>query len=233
MASRYPEIKQYILQQIDNNVFVEGIMLPPEKDFTELFKVSRMTVRRAFDELIQDGVLYRKKGSGVFLAKQKIKRSVEKVSTQKDEEIRSQFGNVSIKVIDFKIVHNHFIVNKYLGLENEDAYQVKRVQIGDDQPIVYENLFLPCRYFTNFTKEDCETSLTNLTQIHFLHNDKKIKNQITVEAASATKTLSSLLHITVNDPVLQLTIIAGDEEGHKYYCGINSYPGDTFSYSTE
>ncbi len=99
MASRYPEIKKYILQQIDNKIFVEGVMLPPEKEFTELFKVSRMTVRRAFDELIQDGVLYRKRGSGVFVSKKKIKRSAQKVSTQKDEEMKSQFGNITIKVI--------------------------------------------------------------------------------------------------------------------------------------
>ncbi len=233
MASRYPEIKQYILQQIDNNIFIEGVMLPPEKDFTEMFKVSRMTVRRAFDELIQDGILYRKKGSGVFITRKKIKRSLEKISTQRDEEIKSQFGNITIKVVDFKIVHDHFIVNKYLGLKGEDAYQIKRVQIGGDTPIVYENLFLPCRYFSEFEKADCETSITNLTKEHFLCNDKKIKNQITVEATLATKTLSSLLHVSVNDPVLQLTILAGDEEGHKYYCGINSYPGNTFSYSTE
>lgn len=233
MASRYPEIKQYILKQIDNNVFVEGVMLPPEKDFTEMFKVSRMTVRRAFDELIQDGVLYRKKGSGLFLAKKKIKRSVEKVSTQKDEEMKATFGDIHIKVLEFKVVHNHYIVNKYLGLTNEDAYQVKRVQIAGDTPVVYEKLFLPCRYFSKLTKEECELSMVNIVETHFNVKDKELKNQITVEAIAATKTLSSLLHVSVNDPVLQLTIIVNDENKKSYYCGINSYPGNTFSYSTE
>ncbi len=60
-----------------------------------------------------------------------------------------------------------------------------------------------------------------------------MKRQITVEATSATKTLSSLLHVSVNDPVLQLTITVCDEENNKYYCGINSYSGNIFSYSTE
>ena len=56
MAAKYPEIKKYILEQIDNGKFKEDVMLPSEKEFTELFNVSRMTVRRAFDDLIQDGV---------------------------------------------------------------------------------------------------------------------------------------------------------------------------------
>lgn len=55
MAAKYPEIKKYILEQIDNGKFKEDVMLPSEKEFTELFNVSRMTVRRAFDDLIQDG----------------------------------------------------------------------------------------------------------------------------------------------------------------------------------
>ena len=233
MASRYPEIKQYILQQIDNKVYVEGVMLPPEKDFTELFKVSRMTVRRAFDELIQDGVLYRKKGSGLFLAKKKIKRSLEKVSTQRDEEMKEMFGDIYIKVLEFKVVKDHYIVNKYLGLKDEDAYQVKRVQMAGDMPIVYENLFLPCKYFKELSVEDCALSMTTIVDTHFYDLNKNLRNQITVEAKAATKTLSSLLHVTVNDPILQLTIVVNDENKESYYCGINSYPGNTFSYSTE
>lgn len=55
MAAKYPKIKKYILEQIDNGKFKEDVMLPSEKEFTELFNVSRMTVRRAFDDLIQDG----------------------------------------------------------------------------------------------------------------------------------------------------------------------------------
>ena len=208
-------------------------MLPPEKDFTELFKVSRMTVRRAFDELIQDGVLYRKKGSGVFLAKKKIKRSIEKVSTQKDEEMKNVFGDITIKVIDFKVVRNHYIANKYLALPDEDIYQVKRVQMAKDIPLVYENIFLPCRYFSKLTKEDCTVSMITIVEKHFYDSNKVLKNQITVEATSATKTLSSLLHVSVNDPILQLTITVNDENHKTYYCGVNSYPGNTFSYSTE
>jgi DNA-binding GntR family transcriptional regulator len=65
MASRYPEIQKDILKKIEENTYQPGELLPTEKEFTEHFQVSRMTVRRAFDELIQDGVLIRRPGSGV------------------------------------------------------------------------------------------------------------------------------------------------------------------------
>ena len=72
MSTKYPEIKQYILTQIHHGNYSKGMKLPPEKDFVQLFNVSRMTVRRAFDELIQEGALIRKIDSGVFVSSDKI-----------------------------------------------------------------------------------------------------------------------------------------------------------------
>ena len=69
MASLYPFIKEDILKDIQSGVYQEDKMLPPEREFTEKYRVSRMTIRRALDELIQDGVLIRKSGSGVFMLK--------------------------------------------------------------------------------------------------------------------------------------------------------------------
>ena len=59
MASLYPFIKEDILKDIQSGVYQEDKMLPPEREFTEKYRVSRMTIRRALDELIQDGVLIR------------------------------------------------------------------------------------------------------------------------------------------------------------------------------
>ena len=55
MASLYPFIKEDILKDIQSGVYQEDKMLPPEREFTEKYRVSRMTIRRALDELIQDG----------------------------------------------------------------------------------------------------------------------------------------------------------------------------------
>ena len=50
----YTEIKDYILKCIDNKEYYPGYKLPPEREFTEKFSASRMTVRRAIDELRRD-----------------------------------------------------------------------------------------------------------------------------------------------------------------------------------
>ena len=232
LTTRYPEIKKYILKQIDDGIYKEGIMLPPEKEFTELFQTSRMTVRRAFDDLIQDGVLIRKRGSGLFLSPKKIEKTLLSISTQHDEDIRKLFKNISIKLIDFKTVNSHYIVRNELGIEDEDAYQIKRIQLGDNHPIVYENIFLPARYFSKIKKKDCLLSMREITKNHFYLKDRTFKRHITVESALATKNLSSLLQIPVNSPVLKLRIVIEDINGQLCFCGINTYSGDNFNFYT-
>ena len=120
MASLYPFIKEDILKDIQSGVYQEDKMLPPEREFTEKYRVSRMTIRRALDELIQDGVLIRKSGSGVFIAKNKKSRSISKVSIQTDEEIVKTYGKVIIKVVSIKTVVNHPLALRYLDVKTDE-----------------------------------------------------------------------------------------------------------------
>lgn len=64
----YIQIKEYILTEISENRLVVGDMLPPEKDLIEQFKVSRITVRRAMDELEDEGIIARYPGKGTFVS---------------------------------------------------------------------------------------------------------------------------------------------------------------------
>lgn len=233
MAVKYPEIKKYILEQIDNGKFKEDVMLPSEKKFTELFNVSRMTVRRAFDDLIQDGVLIRKPGSGLFLAKKKMRRSMNRISVSKDEQMHKIFKQLTVKVLEVKVIDDNYIAKEYFNLEQEKIIRVKRVQLGDGQPIVYEKIYLPLKYFTIVKKEECYQSFENVIEQHFLIKQQELANQIIVEAKVATKKMSTLLQIPINSPILQLKIIAKDNNDKVYYYGINSYPGDRFIYCGE
>lgn len=233
MAAKYPEIKKYILEQIDNGKFKEDVMLPSEKEFTELFNVSRMTVRRAFDDLIQDGVLIRKRGSGLFLVKKKMSRSMNQISVSKDEQLHKIFKQLTVKVLEVKVIDDNYIAKEYFNLEQEKIIRVKRVQLGDGQPIVYEKIYLPLKYFTMVKKEECYQSFENVIEKHFLIKQQELSNQIIVEAKVANKKISSLLQIPINSPILQLKIIAKDSSDKIYYYGINSYPGDQFVYCGE
>lgn len=233
MASLYPLIKEDILKSIQSGIYREDKMLPPERELTEKYQVSRMTIRRALDELIQDGVLIRKPSSGVFIAKKKTSRSITKVSIKTDEEINDKYGKVTIKVISIKTVINHPVALRYLNLlADEEIYQLKRIQYGGKKPIVYENIFLPKRYFKDISNIDCTKSMSKIVSETILVN-RAVNRKVEVEARLASKKLATYLEVAKNSAILQTTIIEQDKQHNPLYCGVNSFDATEFKYTSE
>ena len=65
---RYSSIKAYVKRQVAAGRWKPGGLIPSENDFTQRFRVSRMTVNRALRELTSEGFLYRVQGLGTFVA---------------------------------------------------------------------------------------------------------------------------------------------------------------------
>ena len=64
---KYTEIVDNIKQKIQNNIFKSDELLPSEKELCLEYNVSRRTVRRAIDELVEAGFLYTVPGKGTFV----------------------------------------------------------------------------------------------------------------------------------------------------------------------
>lgn len=64
----YYQIEKYIREKIENDEWPKGYQIPSEPELAEYFKVSRSTIRQAVSELVLQGLLIRKQGSGTFVA---------------------------------------------------------------------------------------------------------------------------------------------------------------------
>lgn len=80
----YQQLKEILQKKIENEM-KPGDALPTEPEIEEKYKVSRMTVRRAIDELVIDGLVYKKQGKGTFVREAKIVHDVEKVTSLTEE----------------------------------------------------------------------------------------------------------------------------------------------------
>ncbi|MFP4016637.1 MAG: GntR family transcriptional regulator, partial [Halanaerobiales bacterium] len=63
----YLQISDYILEKIKDHSYDVGDTIPPERDLSQQFNVSRVTVRKAIKELVHLGYLYRVQGKGTFV----------------------------------------------------------------------------------------------------------------------------------------------------------------------
>ena len=65
--TKYEIIKQEIKEQIEDNILKPNQVIKSENEMCQCYKVSRVTVRKAIDELCAEGILYRIKGKGCFV----------------------------------------------------------------------------------------------------------------------------------------------------------------------
>ena len=65
--SKYEIIKNKIEEKIISGVYKENDKIPSENELCQAYGSSRITVRKALDELVTKGVLYRRQGIGTFV----------------------------------------------------------------------------------------------------------------------------------------------------------------------
>ncbi|TIW17644.1 MAG: GntR family transcriptional regulator [Mesorhizobium sp.] len=76
----YEQVRQSIVTGIETGQFAEGSFLPPEPELMSLYRVSRITLRRAIGELCADGRLQRQQGRGTLVMPRKVRQTLVSLS---------------------------------------------------------------------------------------------------------------------------------------------------------
>ena len=67
-APKYQHVKELLRRQVLDGVYVPGSKLPPDSELHKRFKVHRLTIIRAMNDLMQEGLIVRRRGSGTYVA---------------------------------------------------------------------------------------------------------------------------------------------------------------------
>ena len=73
----YAQIVEYLRKDIAANVFGRNGRIPTEAELSEKYGVSRITVRRAVDELVSQGLVEKKQGKGTFVTAPRFSRRLD------------------------------------------------------------------------------------------------------------------------------------------------------------
>lgn len=174
----YAQLEEAIKKNIKEGVYPHGKALPTERELTELFGVSRMTIRQAISNLVYEGVLYRIRAKGAFVSKEIIEKKIEIESFSEDMKKRGLVP--SSRVIHFeKIVPDEEIRSKLKLKEDEMVYFLNRLRLANDEPMALEYCYLPEKYFSGLTKYNMiECSLYTLMKEEYNINFNYMKQNI-------------------------------------------------------
>ena len=207
----YVQLEEFIKKKIKERVYLPGESLPTERELTELFGVSRMTIRQAISNLVHQGVLYKIPGKGAFISKEVIEKKLEIESFSEDMEKRGLIP--SSKVLYFeKIIPNSEIKLKLQLSENEEVYFINRLRLANNEPMALEFCYLPEKYYHDLMKYNLvQCSLYKLMKEEYHVNFNYMKQNIKATNMSK-KEAEILLGKAKGFGLVSLKIIYNEEE---------------------
>lgn len=146
----YSQIRDVIRDRILHGIYTKGENIPSEPELEKEFDVSKITVRRAVKELVQEGLLETKSGKGTRVIQNKMSS---KLSTGKrfTETLVEQGHKIQKYILDVREVgtQNQEILKRYFG---ENSLRVERLYYLDDTPYIYYVHYFPIHILDgNFT----------------------------------------------------------------------------------
>lgn len=151
----YIQLEEALKKKIKKREYVPGESLPTERELTELFGVSRMTIRHVISNLVNKGILYRIPGKGAYVSKEVIQKKLE-IESFSDDMIKRGLIPGS-KVVQFEKISPNDEIKEKLSLDNEEnVYFLYRIRFANNEPMAIEYCYLPEKYFHNITKYNME-----------------------------------------------------------------------------
>jgi GntR family transcriptional regulator len=133
----YQQLQRALRGAIENRIIGPDDALPPERDLAEMLKVSRITVRKAIDELVEDGLLIRKQGSGTFVSNRVEKNFAKLTSFSEDMRARGR----EPRSMWLNRAEGTVTPEESLTLRSSPGtpvYRFHRIRIADEAPMALE-----------------------------------------------------------------------------------------------
>lgn len=130
----YVQIKNILREQILNEEFGIGAQLPTEADLCEKYDISRITAKRALDDLAVAGVIYRIQGKGTFVS-EKLLITDEVAGFSKS--IRQYGLTPSSQILSIKTLETNDNLRKIFILPTDDTQgftAIQRLLLVEDKP---------------------------------------------------------------------------------------------------
>lgn len=223
-------ISNDIRNKILKGEYVANQRLPFEKDLCIQYDSSKMTIKKAVDILVTEGLIIKRRGSGTFV-KDLNPEEIERVI------MANQFRGttalypdkkVSSKILNFSIVQVPEHAAKKLNITSDNfVYDIRRVRYVNDKPVVIEEMYMPIDLISGIKEKNIKESI-----YEYLENELHLKIQSahrTVSVRKATEFEAEKLGLESGDPVAVAEQVGYLDTGNTFEFSISIHRYDEFS----
>ena len=224
----YLQIREYLVQKINESVYPSGSRLPSERDLAAYFGVSRVTVRQALNSLIQEGLIYAQTGKGHYVRKTKIDQELG-VLTSFTEEMHQRGVAPSSKVVRAEIQLAMLdIIDSLQIKQGTEIVFLQRIRLADDEPIALETAYLPHSICPGIIErfDFSQDSLYKVLREEY--GCPLIWAKQRMQARLPTPVEEALLGVTQKTPVLSITRVTYSHQDKPVELVRSVYRGDQY-----
>ena len=223
---KYYAVKRHLLDLIDS--MPPGSPVPTERLLTVQLETSRTTVRQALSELVGEGRLVRRQGSGTFVAEPKIDWPLQMTSFT--EQAAAAGYTASARLLDARSDRATTDVAARLGLvAGAPIFRVERLRLVDETPIAVETSHLPAARFPGLIGRLRRAS-SLYRVLHDAYGVTPVDAEQTIETAAATPREAELLDTDTGTPMLVLSRHSFDAAGRPFEWVHSWYRGDRYRF---
>ena len=210
---KYKSIHDELLRRLKDGHYSVGSRLPTEDSLAQTFDVSRVTVRKALELLVQAGYVISRQGSGYH------------VST-----LSPPSTTCLISFTDAVLNQGHIPGARLVGLTRfetgaagappdefgEPVMRIQRVRTVDGEPRMLVNTWVPARLVPGISKKDFPQSGSGQSILRILGGRFGLSWSSaceTIRSCGASDEVARLLNLPARTPILSQVCLAMDDQG--------------------
>ncbi len=230
-APLYGKVEEVLASEIARGDHRPGDRLSSEDELLARFGVSRITVRRAIQNLIQRGMVEIRRGRGTFVLAPKVSQELTKL-TGFVEDMDTHGRKASARVVSQGVVAASSRVARHLGIsKGTRVMRIERVRLADAVPMSFDETYLPLDIGRKIVRNDLR-----VRPIFALLEEKYgiplTEAEYNLEAAAASAHVAEALNVPEGAPVFRIERTSFTGEGKPIDYEVLSYRGDLIRFVT-
>lgn len=230
MSLLYTKVKNDIEKKIKTGAYQQGQFIPCETELESFYHVSRTTVRKAINELTEEGVLMIVRGVGTKVAPPKLNTKGSELMSF-TELMKKQGIKPGVKDVSIRVIRGNEEVSKMLEIEPwEEIVEISRVRTADDEPITTNVSYVPLSIIPNGDISIFDTFLSFYSVLEEKCNVVISTTEDSMSAVAATQKQAEILGVKKNAPLLSIDRKAYDRNGKTVEWSLIFIRGDRYKH---
>jgi GntR family transcriptional regulator len=196
----YERVESVLAGDIADGSLPPEAQLPSEDGLVARFKVSRTTVRKAVQNLIERGLVEVRRGKGTFVTQPKITQELTEL-TGFVEDMQALGRTPTARLLDKRIVPADEAVADHLALAPGTlVVRLLRVRLADGVAISFDETYLPRELGEKVAENDLSTEPV-FALLEIKYDTPLVEAEYKLAAAAADPVAAEALHVPVGSPI--------------------------------